>query len=177
MMLHKVLDIWRTYSYHLFLCIWVANLVAVSMSPAFSSCVNFWWTNSLQFRASSCTFFWYKGKLSPTWAIFGVIFFLHKCDINLYPKVYNLEKLTLPCGLVERPIVLLAASSWELCEKIQAYGIHMNGYVHFGGEKHLWVAKRSATKQTYPGMLDHLVAGGQVSSPSNELVFKVKFLG
>jgi hypothetical protein len=100
-----------------------------------------------------------------------------KCDINLYPKVYNLEKFTLPCGLVERPIVLLAASSWEVCEKIQAYGIHMNGYVHFGGEKHLWVAKRSATKQTYPGMLDHLVAGGQVSSPSNEFVFEVKIWG
>lgn len=39
----------------------------------------------------------------------------------------------------------------------------MNGYVVENGEKHLWVAKRSATKQTFPGMLDHLVAGGQVS--------------
>ncbi|KAG0618718.1 hypothetical protein M758_4G087500 [Ceratodon purpureus] len=43
----------------------------------------------------------------------------------------------------------------------RAYGVHMNGYVQVDGEKHLWVAKRSATKQTYPGMLDHLVAGGQ----------------
>ncbi|XP_024390700.1 nudix hydrolase 20, chloroplastic-like isoform X1 [Physcomitrium patens] len=44
---------------------------------------------------------------------------------------------------------------------IKAYGVHMNGYVQVDGEKHLWVAKRSATKQTFPGMLDHLVAGGQ----------------
>lgn len=42
----------------------------------------------------------------------------------------------------------------------------MNGYVQVDGEKHLWVAKRSATKQTFPGMLDHLVAGGQVRSCS-----------
>ncbi|KAL1318601.1 hypothetical protein AAHE18_15G217100 [Arachis hypogaea] len=43
---------------------------------------------------------------------------------------------------------------------IKAYGIHMNGYVEIDGQKHLWVGKRSNTKQTYPGMLDHLVAGG-----------------
>uniref|UniRef100_A0A0D9XCG9 Nudix hydrolase domain-containing protein n=1 Tax=Leersia perrieri TaxID=77586 RepID=A0A0D9XCG9_9ORYZ len=43
---------------------------------------------------------------------------------------------------------------------IKAYGVHMNGYVEKEGEKFLWIAKRSDTKQTFPGMLDHLVAGG-----------------
>ncbi|XP_028181910.1 nudix hydrolase 20, chloroplastic-like isoform X2 [Glycine soja] len=43
---------------------------------------------------------------------------------------------------------------------IKAYGVHMNGYVEVDGQKHMWVGKRSDTKQTYPGMLDHLVAGG-----------------
>ncbi|XP_057447094.1 nudix hydrolase 20, chloroplastic-like [Lotus japonicus] len=43
---------------------------------------------------------------------------------------------------------------------IKAYGIHMCGYVELDGQKHLWVAKRSHMKPTYPGMLDHLVAGG-----------------
>lgn len=38
----------------------------------------------------------------------------------------------------------------------------MNGYVEKGGEKFLWIGKRSRTKSTYPGMLDHLVAGGLV---------------
>lgn len=38
----------------------------------------------------------------------------------------------------------------------------MNGYVEVDGQKHLWIGKRSDTKQTYPGMLDHLVAGGLV---------------
>ncbi|XP_004512948.1 nudix hydrolase 20, chloroplastic-like [Cicer arietinum] len=43
---------------------------------------------------------------------------------------------------------------------IKAYGVHMNGYVEVDGQKHLWIGKRSQLKSTYPGMLDHLVAGG-----------------
>ena len=39
----------------------------------------------------------------------------------------------------------------------------MNGYVERDGQKSLWIGKRSLTKSTYPGMLDHLVAGGLVS--------------
>lgn len=38
----------------------------------------------------------------------------------------------------------------------------MNGYVNKDGQKFLWIGKRSDVKQTYPGMLDHLVAGGLV---------------
>jgi len=40
----------------------------------------------------------------------------------------------------------------------------MNGYVELDEQKHLWIAKRSHMKSTYPGMLDHLVAGGLVCS-------------
>ncbi|KAF7819847.1 nudix hydrolase 20, chloroplastic-like [Senna tora] len=43
---------------------------------------------------------------------------------------------------------------------IKAYGVHMCGYVERKGQKHLWIGKRSQEKPTYPGMLDHLVAGG-----------------
>lgn len=46
---------------------------------------------------------------------------------------------------------------------IRAYGVHVNGYVvQADGRKALWVARRSASKQTWPGKLDHIVAGGQV---------------
>ena len=38
----------------------------------------------------------------------------------------------------------------------------MNGYVEKDGKKFLWIAKRSQMKQTFPGMLDELVAGGLV---------------
>lgn len=46
---------------------------------------------------------------------------------------------------------------------IRAYGVHINGYVCKGdGQKLLWVARRSRSKPTWPGLLDHIVAGGQV---------------
>ncbi|KAJ1548705.1 hypothetical protein HK405_000389 [Cladochytrium tenue] len=42
------------------------------------------------------------------------------------------------------------------------YGCHVNGYVvdAASGRLSMWIAKRSPTKQTYPGMLDNLAAGG-----------------
>ncbi|KAF9184890.1 hypothetical protein BGZ51_003051 [Haplosporangium sp. Z 767] len=46
---------------------------------------------------------------------------------------------------------------------VHAYGIHMNGFVRTGPKPwdvQLWVARRSLTKPTYPGMLDNMVAGG-----------------
>jgi len=39
----------------------------------------------------------------------------------------------------------------------------LKGYVvEPDGSKRLWVARRSRSKQTWPGKLDHIVAGGQV---------------
>lgn len=38
----------------------------------------------------------------------------------------------------------------------------MNGYVERDGQQFLWIGKRSDMKPTFPGMLDHLVAGGLV---------------
>ncbi|XP_032375754.1 thiamine pyrophosphokinase 2 isoform X1 [Etheostoma spectabile] len=40
-------------------------------------------------------------------------------------------------------------------------GVHINGYtVSEGGEVSMWLARRSSTKQTYPGLLDNVAAGG-----------------
>ena len=44
---------------------------------------------------------------------------------------------------------------------IRAYGVHLTGYVRRPDGLHVWVATRSRTKPTYPGMLDNTVAGGQ----------------
>ena len=41
------------------------------------------------------------------------------------------------------------------------FGVSMNGLVRDAGGLKMWVAKRAAAKQTEPGKLDHLVAGGQ----------------
>lgn len=40
-------------------------------------------------------------------------------------------------------------------------GFHLNGYVRKADGIHMWIARRSATKRSHPGMLDNMVAGGQ----------------
>jgi hypothetical protein len=62
----------------------------------------------------------------------------------------------------EPPLLLVERASASLLG-IKAYGVHVNGFVSDpsnGRVSKIWVARRSATKQTFPGMLDHLVAGG-----------------
>lgn len=44
---------------------------------------------------------------------------------------------------------------------VRAFGVHLNGYVRDGERLFLWIARRAADRQTYPGMLDNMVAGGQ----------------
>ncbi|XP_059190144.1 thiamin pyrophosphokinase 2 [Centropristis striata] len=44
---------------------------------------------------------------------------------------------------------------------VKRYGVHINGYtVGESGEVNMWLARRSPTKQTFPGVLDNLAAGG-----------------
>lgn len=45
---------------------------------------------------------------------------------------------------------------------IMEYGVHINGIVTgMDGSPKMWIARRAADKSKYPGMLDHIVAGGQ----------------
>lgn len=44
---------------------------------------------------------------------------------------------------------------------IRSWGVHVNGIVRREDGLHMWIARRSRGKQTYPGMLDNMVAGGQ----------------
>ena len=43
---------------------------------------------------------------------------------------------------------------------IKAFGVHVNGYCRKVDGLHLWVARRSSHKPTWPGRLDHIAAGG-----------------
>jgi len=43
----------------------------------------------------------------------------------------------------------------------RSFGVHMHGYVRRADGLHMWIARRSRTKGTFPGMLDNIVAGGQ----------------
>ena len=42
------------------------------------------------------------------------------------------------------------------------YGVNINGFVRDGdgAVEAIWLQRRAADKQTWPGMLDHLVGGG-----------------
>jgi len=44
---------------------------------------------------------------------------------------------------------------------VRAFGVHLSGYVRTADGLHMWIGRRAHDKQTYPGMLDNLVAGGQ----------------
>jgi len=46
---------------------------------------------------------------------------------------------------------------------IKKYGIHINAWVKKQDGIYIWVAKRAMDKHTFPGKLDHLVAGGHGS--------------
>ena len=43
---------------------------------------------------------------------------------------------------------------------VGGYSVHVNGIVRDAGRTWMWIAKRSASKPTYPGKLDQIVAGG-----------------
>lgn len=76
---------------------------------------------------------------------------------ELYPVLRSFE---------DPPVLLLERAAAPLFG-IKAYGVHVNGYVRrrdaaTGKDATLlWVARRSAAKPTWPGKLDHIVAGGQ----------------
>ncbi|MBL8838091.1 MAG: DUF4743 domain-containing protein [Alphaproteobacteria bacterium] len=44
---------------------------------------------------------------------------------------------------------------------IRAAGVHLNGFVRKNDGLHLWIGRRALDKPTYPGKLDHMVAGAQ----------------
>lgn len=64
--------------------------------------------------------------------------------------------LSQPYFLVERAISGMLG--------VVTYGVHINGYVPaektVDGKMRMWIPRRSATKQTYPGKLDNTIAGG-----------------
>jgi len=71
------------------------------------------------------------------------------------------EFLSVSSGFYDEPVFLIERAAAPVFGT-QAYGVHINGYVRDEtGEIRLWVARRSHTKSKYPGMLDHIVAGGQ----------------
>ena len=61
-----------------------------------------------------------------------------------------------------KPVFLIERAAISLLGVLE-YGVHINGLVRLSPneEPKMWIARRSKTKSKFPGMLDHLVAGGQ----------------
>jgi isopentenyldiphosphate isomerase len=67
----------------------------------------------------------------------------------------------------DEPLFLMERAAVPLLGALE-YGVHINGVVRdeATGETKMWMARRSATKSKYPGMVDHIVAGGQPAGMS-----------
>ncbi|VEU21680.1 DEKNAAC102446 [Brettanomyces naardenensis] len=89
--------------------------------------------------------------LAKSWRDNGIFLHLKGWRNELY-TIYDTEK---------KPYMRLERSFCPLLGVV-LYGCQINGYVQSPetGELKLWVPRRSATKPTYPGMLDNTVAGG-----------------
>jgi hypothetical protein len=70
-------------------------------------------------------------------------------------------------SLAEPPLIRLERAAL-IYFGIPSFGVHVNGFVRGdrGGIKSVWLAVRSASKATYPGLWDQMVAGGQPSNLS-----------
>tara|TARA_R110002049_G_scaffold52872_28_gene148450 strand:- start:58854 stop:59717 length:864 start_codon:yes stop_codon:yes gene_type:complete len=81
------------------------------------------------------------------------------CDTGHIRHLHG-EKFDVRASLSEAPLCQLDRFAMPHFG-FRSWGVHMNGYVRKSDGLHMWIAKRSQDKPTYPGMLDNMVAGGQ----------------
>ncbi|XP_054465584.1 thiamin pyrophosphokinase 2 [Anoplopoma fimbria] len=75
-------------------------------------------------------------------------------------KGWRDEKYSVMSKFSDPPVMWMERAATSLFG-VKRYGVHINGYtVSDSGEVSMWLARRSVTKQTYPGLLDNVAAGG-----------------
>lgn len=75
-------------------------------------------------------------------------------------KGWRDEKYSVMPKFSDPPLMWMERAATSLFG-VKRYGVHINGYtVSDSGEVSMWLARRSSTKQTYPGRLDNMAAGG-----------------
>ncbi|GAA6232861.1 nudix hydrolase 20, chloroplastic-like [Lates japonicus] len=75
-------------------------------------------------------------------------------------KGWRDEKYSVMPKFSDPPLMWMERAATSLFG-VKRYGVHVNGYtVSDTGEVSMWLARRSPTKQTYPGLLDNVAAGG-----------------
>ncbi|XP_062396742.1 thiamin pyrophosphokinase 2 [Sardina pilchardus] len=75
-------------------------------------------------------------------------------------KGWRNEKYSVMPRFCDTPLMCMERSATSLFG-VKRYGVHLNGYSwDDSGRLCMWLGRRSPTKQTYPGRLDNLAAGG-----------------
>ncbi|XP_034393721.1 thiamin pyrophosphokinase 2 [Cyclopterus lumpus] len=75
-------------------------------------------------------------------------------------KGWRDEKYSVMPTFSDPPLMWMERAATSLFG-VKRYGVHINGYtLGDGGEVRMWLARRSLTKQTFPGLLDNVAAGG-----------------
>ncbi|XP_063758969.1 thiamin pyrophosphokinase 2 isoform X2 [Eleginops maclovinus] len=84
-------------------------------------------------------------------------------------KGWRDEKYSVMSKFSEPPLMSMERSATSLFG-VKRSGVHINGYtVSDGGEVSMWLARRSSTKQTYPGLLDNVQVVWRLGLTSNKL--------
>lgn len=74
-------------------------------------------------------------------------------------KVWRDELYAVLESFGSKPLMMVERGA-SLILGVEGYGVFLNGYSYVENELHMWIAKRSVTKKTYPGKYDVLVGGG-----------------
>uniref|UniRef100_A0A8C4XCU8 Nudix hydrolase 20, chloroplastic-like n=1 Tax=Erpetoichthys calabaricus TaxID=27687 RepID=A0A8C4XCU8_ERPCA len=70
------------------------------------------------------------------------------------------EKYDVKPNFYDQPLMCMERAATSLFG-VKRYGVHVNGFTRPGdGQLAMWLGQRSFTKQTYPGLLDNMAAGG-----------------
>jgi isopentenyldiphosphate isomerase len=87
-------------------------------------------------------------------------FLLQLRDEGQFGRLWRDEPYPVTWNFCDPPLMTMerAAVPWF---GVRAFGPHMTGYVRRRDGLHIWVARRSYSKPTFPGELDNTVAGGQ----------------
>ncbi|KAM9856116.1 thiamine pyrophosphokinase 2 [Aulostomus maculatus] len=99
-------------------------------------------------------------------AVDNVLKDLRREDSLACLKGWRDEKYSVMARFSDPPLMWMERSATSLFG-VKRYGVHINGYsVSESGQVSMWLARRSPTKQTYPGLLDNMAAGGLAAGES-----------
>jgi hypothetical protein len=157
----------------------------MSLMDRIEECRRWGQANYRPFRVAGQAVGWVTGEVAGRLAAFPKVFRVEGDEVDLSPVLADFASRTAAVaevlerfrgeGLVKGwrdepypvgtdfytpPLLQMERAAVPLFG-VRAYGVHLNGFTGQGDELKLWVGKRSKTKQTAPGKLDHLVAGGQ----------------